>query len=70
MSRRKTHEEFENEIKIINPRIKLLSKYITAKEKVQCECIDCGNVWNVCASHLLEGTGCPKCSRLKTNNDF
>lgn len=70
MARRKTHEAFENEIKIINPRIKLLSKYTTAKEKVQCECIDCGNVWNVRASHLLEGTGCPKCSRLKTNNDF
>ena len=71
--KRKTHEEFEREVNTLHPNIKLLSKYTVAKEKVQCECIDCGNTWSVRASHLAEGTGCPKCSRLskkKTNEDF
>lgn len=71
--RRKTHKEFEQEINTLHPNIKLLSKYTVAKEKVQCECISCGNIWSVRASHLVDGTGCPQCfykSKKKTNDEF
>lgn len=70
MPNRKTHEEFENEMKILNPNIKLLGKYTRAKDKIKCECLNCGNVWDARASHLKEGRGCSKCSHLKSNSDF
>ena len=73
MGNRKTHEEFEREIYMLNPNIKLLSKYTKAKEKIKCKCLICGGEWNVRASHLKEGSGCPVCAkrkRMKSNDDF
>ena len=37
MPRKKTHEEFVEEMKVKNPNIKILGKYKTAKEKVKRE---------------------------------
>lgn len=61
-NKRKTHEEFCKELKLIDPNIIILSKYINAKTKVKCQCIIDNNIWNTTPDNLLQGSGCPKCS--------
>ena len=65
MPRKKTHEEFVEEMKVKNPNIKILGKYKTAKEKVECLCSICKHEWEATPSSLLSGRGCPRC-----NNQF
>ena len=62
---KKTHEEFIEEIKNINPNIEILGKYINANTKIKCECLVDGNVWEVTPSSILCGYGCPKCHSSK-----
>lgn len=59
MSRRKTHEEFIEELKIINPNITILGTYVNNKTKICC----CKNehIWYSRPDHLLNGSGCPIC---------
>ena len=73
MARRKTHEEFVEEMKIVNPNIKIVGKYRVAKEKVDCKCLICENEFSTRATHLLNGIGCPECSkraRTRTTEQF
>lgn len=68
----KTHEEFIEEIRKINPNIKIINKYINSSTKMTCEC-PYGHTWTTAAHHLKEGTGCPICAknnRKKTNAQF
>lgn len=60
----KTHDDFIKEMKIINPNIKVLGKYINCMTKIKCECVD-GHIWDATPSSLLSGTGCPKCNFSK-----
>ena len=34
MAKRKTHEEFVNEMKEVNPNIEILGEYVDSKEKI------------------------------------
>ena len=72
MPRRKTHEEFIEEMKAINPDIEILGEYIGAREKVLCRCRIDGYEWEITPTHLLRGQGCPKCggSLKKTHKEF
>ena len=72
MSRRKTHEEFVNEMKEVNPDIEILGKYLGANKKILCRCKIDGYVWEATPSNLLCGSGCPKCSGKinKTHEEF
>lgn len=65
MSVRKTHEQFVDELKAINPRIKILGEYKTAITKIQVQCERCGNIWDTKPSSLLCGRGCPECGKKK-----
>lgn len=58
----KTHEEFIEEMKAINPTIQIISKYINTKTKVECKCLECGHVWLATPSNLLKYKGCPECT--------
>ena len=41
----------------------LASSYVTAKTKMLCECLKCGNRWSANANKLIsQKTGCPKCA--------
>ena len=42
---RKEHEDFVNEIKEINPDIKIIGKYFNNITPIQCECLKCFNFW-------------------------
>jgi Zn finger protein HypA/HybF involved in hydrogenase expression len=63
--KRKTHEQFSNELKLINPQIKLLSKYEVSTQKVMCQCNICGHEWSAFPGNLLKGKGCPICARKR-----
>lgn len=64
MSKSKTNEEFIQEMKIINPKIKIIGEYKNARTKVKCQCLnsDCGYVWETVARSLLQGSNCPQCA--------
>ena len=64
----KTHGEFVDEMKEVNPTIKIVGQYIKNKLKVECCCLVCGNNWMVTPNSLLRGAGCPECSKRRVAN--
>ena len=63
--RRKTHEQFVNELALVNPNIKIVGKYETAKTKIECECLVCNYKWKATPNSLLHGNGCKACGDIK-----
>ena len=63
--RRKTNEEFIEEMKIKNPSIIPLEVYKGRGEHIKCKCVKCGNIWRATPRNLLNGTKCNKCANLK-----
>ena len=70
--RRKTHEEFIAEMKVVNPSIEAIGEYKTSRVKVRCRCVKDGYTWDANPFDLLMGSGCPKCSgnAKKTHKQF
>lgn len=66
-ARTKSQEQFVDELKKINPNIKVIGEYITARKTIKCECERCGNIWYPIAGLLLKGRGCPKCCHTNTS---
>ena len=65
MSKRKTHEEFVQELKLSNKYFNdfiLMSEYTGIKNKVKCKCKKCGYEWDTIAEVLKRGCGCPCCA--------
>lgn len=58
---RKTHDDFIKEITEINPSVRILGRYTTAKSRIDCECLVCGHKWSPFADDLHAGKGCPIC---------
>ena len=69
MSKRKTHEEFVNEMKEVNPNIDILGEYVNSKEKILCKCKIDNNEWCATPTNLLRGRGCPVCGRKLVNKN-
>lgn len=65
---KKSHNEFICEMSVLNPSIEILEKYIGANIKIKCRCKIDGHTWSVRPSHLLGGSGCPKCARNKVGS--
>lgn len=76
--RRRTHEQFIEELKgVLNPNTIVLGEYKTCKDKIKCQCKDCGHIWYPVADSLLQGYGCKKCAmkyvqnlRIKSHEQF
>ena len=62
----KTTEQFVKELKIINPEITVIGKYINSQTKIKIQ-HTCGNKWESAPNNLLKGKSCPKCSKIKTS---
>ncbi|MCR5739226.1 MAG: hypothetical protein K6G43_05365 [Lachnospiraceae bacterium] len=60
----KTQEQFEEEVKQSNPRIKVLGKYTRVIDRIRVECVDCGYSWEPLGYSLIQGKGCPHCSAI------
>ena len=61
ISRRKTHEEFIEELKDKNPTIEVLGRYINAITKIECKCKKCNKILSITPNNLLSGKGCYDC---------
>ncbi len=70
--RRKTHDEFINELAEKNPTIKARGRYINFSTRIEFECLKCGHVWETTPGPLVHGHGCPKCANniRKTTDSF
>lgn len=75
--RRKTHEEFVEEIKEINPDVEIIGKYVNSKKHIDVVCKKCGTKYSSTPNNLLSGSKCRICSnknsgivRTKTNEQF
>ena len=60
----KSHDDFVNELKEINDKIKIVGQYIGARNLIDCECLICGHKWSSLPTNLLRNHGCPNCDRL------
>jgi len=64
MSKRKTHEEFIQQLFLINKNIEIIGKYIGAHEKILCKCLIHNIEWDSSTPNsLLKGTLCPICRK-------
>lgn len=70
--KRKTHEEFINELKNLNDNIEVLEQYNGCDTKILCRCKLDGYEWTSSPSNLLSNHGCPKCGGVarKTHEEF
>ena len=66
-TKKKTHEEFVNELRKIDSSIKIESKYVSHHDNIKCYCKRCGNEWEAKAYSLLQGHGCPRCAKSGTS---
>ena len=64
MVKKKTHTEFIGELKIINPEITVIGKYINSQTKIEIQ-HSCGYEWEALPHSLLRGTSCPCCNESK-----
>ena len=62
MAKRKTHEEYVQEMSIINPNIDVIEEYINSDTKILHKCKIDGYEWYAYPTHMVRGHGCPVCS--------
>ena len=62
MSRKKTHEEYVEELKIKNPNIEVVGTYVNAHTSILHKCKIDGYEWMAKPNNILSGKGCPKCA--------
>lgn len=64
--KRKTQQEFEDELKIYNPTIKCLGEYKGRMRHVTVQSTICGHIWSAAPNNLIFGaSGCPICMMSK-----
>lgn len=63
--KRKTHEDYVNELKIKNPNVEVIDKYINAKTPILHRCLIHDVIWNTSPDGVLQGAGCENCRRDK-----
>ena len=71
---RMSDDEFIDRLKVVNPEVEPMEKYINSKTKISCRCKNCNNIWKVSPNHLLNSkSGCPVCkskqSAIKRRKD-
>lgn len=62
---RKSHEQYEKELKEVNPNIVVLETYTYALTPILHKCLIDGYEWCATPANILSGTGCPKCQISK-----
>ena len=64
-SRKRTQEQFIEELYSINPQLEVLGQYINANTKLEIRCRKCGKEWRSRPHDLLCGHGCSICAKEK-----
>lgn len=57
----KHHDQYVEEVIVINPDIEVLEKYINANTPILHRCRIDGYTWQIAPSNILSGQGCPQC---------
>lgn len=65
MPKKKTHEEYVEEVAKINPNIEVVGTYIDTDTKIQHKCKIDGHIWEALPHNILRGKGCPRCKFSK-----
>lgn len=65
MKKRKTQEEFEQELSIVLPDIQVLGKYINMNTKIHFKCLIHDFEFDAFPQNMLRGHGCRKCGNEK-----
>lgn len=65
IQRRKSHEQYVEELGKINPDIVLIDTYINAYAPILHKCLKDGNEWYAKPANILSGTGCPQCNESR-----
>lgn len=68
MRKRKTHEEYINEIAIKAPNVQVDGQYISSKTKILHTCKICLHKWSSTPNDVLHGYGCPVCAHRVIGN--
>ena len=61
MGRTKTHEEYVEELKIKNPTVEVIGKYVNAKTRILHRCNVHNVEWLVVPDSIFQGCGCAQC---------
>lgn len=61
----KTHKQYVDELKLINPNIIPIETYKYSLTPILHKCLIDGNEWYVTPANTLSGCGCPRCSKSK-----
>lgn len=77
MSKKKTHEEYVEELKIKNPTIEVVGQYVNTRTPILHHCLIHDIYWETIPSRVLSGVGCELCridkfrqARCKTHNKY
>lgn len=65
MNKRKTHEEYVNELFIKNQNVKVIDKYNGSTTKITHHCLVHDVYWKTTPSRVLNGAGCEMCRKEK-----
>lgn len=65
---KKTHEEYVQELSLINPNIEVVGCYINALTPIIHKCMIHNTEWKVRPNDILCGKGCPICGLEKSGN--
>ena len=57
---KKTQVEFEEELKLILPDVKVIGKYINTNTKIHCKCLIHNYEFDAFPVNMLRGYGCKK----------
>ena len=65
MKKRKTQEEFEEELRLVLPDVKVIGKYVNMNTKIHFKCIIHDFEFDAYPQNMLRGHGCRKCGNEK-----
>jgi len=65
MKKRKTQEEFEKELSLVLPDIKVIGRYINMNTKIRFKCLIHDFEFDAFPQNMLRGHGCRKCGNEK-----
>lgn len=60
-SHRLDHTTMLEKLALINPRVKVVGKYVSSLSPLDCMCLDCNHAWQSTWNRLQAGKGCPEC---------
>lgn len=72
MVRRRTHEEFVEELKVAKPDIQPIEIYKNSQTPMKFKCVKDEHEWYATPNNVLHTTGCPKCAGniKRTHEEF